>query len=588
MTHFVAKKSVFQNQRGVIAAIFVASFFVNVLALTAPLYMLQLFSRVLNSGSTSTLVVLTIGAITALVFFFFFDALRQKMASRLGNRLEDSHGPTVLSILVQSASAEDRRGAQPIRDLQELRRFVTSPAFIALLDAPWSLVFVGIMFLFHPLLGWVATAGISLLFVLGVISEYSNRKSQFDSEKSNRSAYALAEEMVRNADVVRAMGKTTALINRWRFKSGTSLISSTKVVDRLAIFSSAARFVRMVMQISVLGVGVSLVLVGELTPGVMIASSILLARAAAPVEQSISGWRSMLAARGATRRLNALLGGLADAGQDFELPEPDGRLSVENATVVVPNQSNPLLFDVSFDLKPGDTLGVIGPSGAGKTTLARCLVGLQTLSRGHIRVDDASLEDWPVEQIGQYVGFLPQRVELFDGTIAENIAAMDELADSADIVEAAKRAEVHQMILGIPGAYNAEVGVRGELLSAGQRQRIGLARAFFGQKRLIVLDEPNSNLDPEGEAALTRAVKNAAYMGAIVVVVTHRNGILNHMSHAALMVDGRLKRFGQAKEIFNHAAQTMSQTEVLNDPKVTALRHSDRGGNQTSETAGAM
>src|SRR5690606_5018891 len=269
-----------------------------------------------------------------------------------------------------------------------------------------------------------------------------------------------------------------------------ALVHSTRAIDRISLFSAMARMVRMGLQIAVLTQGVVLVLDGAITPGVMIASSILLGRAAAPVEHSIAGWRALLSAREAHRRLNALLANFEEARKLVELPEPQGRLSVESATLVVPGRQSPLLLDVNFELRPGDMLGIVGPSGAGKTSLARCLVGLQPLSRGHVRIDDASLADWPADQIGHYIGYLPQRVELFDGTIAENIATMDEQASPAAVIEAAKRAEVHELILDIPGGYNAPVGLRGELLSGGQRQRIGLARAFYGDKRLIVLDEP--------------------------------------------------------------------------------------------------
>lgn len=553
----MAKKTVFQGQRGLIVSIFVASLFLNVLVLTAPLYMLQLFSRVMSSGSMSTLAVLTIGAIIALLFGMAFDVIRQRLASRLGTRLEAMHGPTVLSILVQSASATDRRGAQPMRDLQELRRFVTSPAFTAMMDAPWAIIFLGIIFLFHPLLGFVALTAVVVLAGLGVMSELSSRRSLENATASGQSANALAEEMVRNADVLRAMSHTPGMIDRWRGAANDSMADGTKVVDSIGTWSSAARMVRMALQIAMLGVGVTLVLAGSITPGIMIAGSILATRAASPVEQSISGWRSMMQARMARRRLNVMLEAVEEAAHKVELPEPDGRLSLEHATIVVPERQNPLIFDVSFDLRPGQSLGVIGPSGSGKTTLARALAGLHPLSRGHIRIDDASLDDWPPEQIGRHIGFLPQRIELFDGTIAENIAAMDPTAPSAAIVAAAKKAEVHDLILSLPGGYNAQVGVRGELLSAGQRQRIALARAFYGDRKIIVLDEPNANLDPHGEQALATAVRNATDEGAVVIVVTHRPAILKMLTHSALMRDGRLERFGETGEIMAEAARRM-------------------------------
>ena len=566
------EKRLFSGEGGLISSIFVASFFANLLILTVPIYMLQLFSRIMSSGSIPTLIVLTTGAAIALVFYFLFDALRQRLATRLGNRLEAKHGKTVISVLVQSASATDKRGAQPVRDLQMVRAFVTGPAFFALLDAPWSVLFVGVIFLFNVTLGWVALGGITLLFVLSIISEYSGRKHADAASEASQEAFALVDEMVRNADVVRAMGKSPALVDRWEHRSFTSLNASGQMVDRIGIVASLARMLRMGLQIAILGVGVLLVLAGEITPGVMIATSILLGRAAAPVEQSIAGWRAMLNARQAKKRLDVLLSAIEEGKAQMPLPSPAARLSVENATVVVPEKQNPLIFDVSFELRPGESLGIIGPSGSGKTTLSRALVGLQPISRGFIRLDDTALTDWPAEQIGSHVGFLPQRIELFDGTIADNIAMMDESADPADVVTAAKRANTHHLISSLPGGYNAEVGLRGELLSAGQRQRIAMTRAFFGDKKMIVLDEPNANLDPEGEEALAMAIKNAKDLGAVLIIVTHRMNILKSVTHAAIMQDGRMTKFGKSRSILEaHAKARPLDPSISGDPKVTPI-----------------
>jgi len=555
-------RSVFQGQRGLIVSIFASSLFVNVLILTAPLYMIQLFSRVMTSGSGATLITLTIGAALCLLFYFAFDALRQRLAVRLGTRIDVGLGPVVMEALIEDTTLRAQAGIQPLRDLQEVRAFVAGPFFVALMDAPWSLVFVGVIFLFHPALGVLALAGLVILLALGVLGEMSGRNPNREAAALGQTTNRFAEELLRQADLVRAMGNTGALRDRWQAMASQSQTQGALAADRIGVLGSAAKLVRMGLQVAIMALGTWLVVLGELSPGLMMAASILLGRAAAPVEQSISGWRSLLSVRLAKARLQAILDARSTTREPMALPAPEGRLSVEEASVVLPDRQNPMLLGISFDLAPGASLGIIGPSGAGKTTLARALVGLQPLSRGHVRIDDAALTDWPAAQIGSYIGFLPQRVELFQGTVAENIAMLNpEVAPSA-IVEAARRAEVHELILDLPQGYNTPVGMGGEMLSAGQRQRIGLARAFLGDRRLIVLDEPNANLDPDGEEALARAVANATARGAIVVIVSHRLPILRRVSHVAVMEAGRLVRFGPTAEVMTAAVQPVAAQNV--------------------------
>lgn len=568
------KRRVLDGQRGLIVSVFIASLCLNLLVLTTPLYMLQLFSRVMSSGSIPTLLALTGVAVTALVFYMLFDMLRQRLVSRLGNRLESNLGPYLLRAVVRGEGGVS--DTQPIRDLQDLRSFIISPGFTALLDAPWSLLFLVMIYLFHPLLGVVATVGLAVLFMFAVIGELTGRGPAREAETTLRQTNSAADEILRNADIVRAMGRTETLVQRWRNKSFASILFGTAASDRLALMTSSAKMVRMLLQVAIMGTGVVLVLQGQMGPGMMIAASILLGRAAAPVEQSIAGWRNFLKAREALGSLNEVLGQIQDEEDLMQLPDPEGRLSVEGATIVLPGRQDPLVMDVSLELRPGDVLGLIGPSGAGKTTLARALVGLQPLTRGYVRIDDAALTDWPVEQIGQHVGFLPQQVELFEGTIAENIALMDPEAEPSKVVEAARRAHAHELILGFPGGYNYQVGPQGKWLSAGQRQRIGLARAFFGDPRLIVLDEPNSNLDPAGEEALARGIEAAAADGAVVVVVTHRMSLLRAVSHAGVMENGRLVRFGRASSVVDAEVTPMAGqvSADFSDPNVYSFRRS--------------
>lgn len=572
------RRHVFEGQAGVIAAIFAASLFVNLLLLTAPLYMIQLFTRVIGSGSLTTLAMLTLGAGIALLFHFLFDALRQRLVGRLGNRIEAGVGPAITEGLLRRANARSTASdAAPVSDLQEVRTFVTSPVFTALLDAPWSLVFVGVIWLFHPLLALVAGCGLALLATLGVLSEVLSRRASREAALAQQAANRSLGEMAQNAESILAMGKLPALLRRWQRFSAGAMVLSTRAGDRVSTLAALARLVRVALQIAVLATGVTLVLDGALSPGIMIATAILLGRAAAPVEQAIAGWRALVSARAARDRLNELLSEQQERDRRLPLPEPEGRLSVEGATLVSAARQQPLIFDVSFELEPGQSLGVVGPSGAGKTTLARALVGIETLTRGCVRIDGAALPDWPADQIGAYMGFLPQRVELMQGTVAENIAMMDAEADPAEVVAAARMAQVHELILDLPGGYNCEVGARGEMLSAGQRQRIGLARAFFGDKRLIVLDEPNANLDPAGEEALARAVEAATRAGRAVVVVTHRTAILRRVSHAAVMQEGRMIRFGPARKVLEALVRPVAAETTPEDATVEGVEPSAQG-----------
>ncbi len=558
-------KTVFDGQSSLILSIMIASLFVNLLVLTAPLYMMQLFSRVMTSGSVPTLIALSIAAFIALSFHLFFDAIRHRLANRLGTRLEASLGAEVLSGLVEDQASRESVGAQPMRDLQDLRGFVTGSYFTALLDAPWSVLLVIGIWLIHPVLGMVATVGIAGLFILGLLNDRIGRIPNRQATEAAHKANKAAEEILRNADIVRSMGNLPSMVYRWQTHSFNSMVFGTIAADRGATLGALAKFLRSGMQMATLGIGVWLVMSNQLSAGLIIATSILLGRAAAPVEQAISGWRALMAVRLSVQRLNDLLARRHSREAMLELPEPLGHLSVEEATVVLPDLQSPAVMGVSFDLLPGASLGLIGPSGAGKTTLARALVGLQPLTRGFVRLDDSALTDWPEDQIGRYVGFLPQRVELFSGSVAENVAMMDAGAAPSAIVDAAKRAEVHEMILTLPQGYNTQVGPMGERLSAGQRQRVGLARAFFGERRLIVLDEPNANLDPDGEEALARAVANATRKGAIVIVVTHRMSILARVSHAAVMEKGRLIRFGTARDILAATVHPMAQQSTADD-----------------------
>jgi len=425
------------------------------------------------------------------------------------------------------------------------------------MDAPWTPIFIAIVFLLHPVLGWVSLVGAGILFALALFNELATRKLLARSSASSFVSLRQAEATVQNSDVVRAMGMAPNLIQRWQLRNSETVALQARASNRSGAITSASKFVRLVLQIAMLGTGAWLVLQAEITPGVMIAGSILMARALAPVEQAIGAWRSAVAARDAYKRVKQLLAALPATAAAMPLPAPKGHINVEGLAYVHPGAADPVLRGVTFELEAGESLALTGPSASGKTTLARLLVGNLTPRTGHARLDGMDVAAWDAEDRGQYIGYLPQDVELFSGTVRENIARMSE-GDTEDIIAAAKLAGVHEMIMRLAKGYETQIGDGGAALSGGERQRIALARALYGNSKLIVLDEPNASLDSEGEAALVDALQILGKNKVTMVVIAHRPSILRTMDKVLVLREGVMSAFGPRDEILPAVAAPSS------------------------------
>ena len=497
------EKALIECKRGFIA---VAGFSlaINLLMLAVPIYMLQLFDRVLSSRSTETLVLLTVIVIAALAVFALLEAIRGHVMTELGTWLDRQLGPPILSGSVTlNLRGPGEPSVQGLRDLGTFRTFLTGPAMFPILDAPWMPIFVAIIFLLHPLLGWVSLGGALILFALAVTNELVSRKPLAQASGLSIRALNQAESVVRNADAIEAMGMMPNLVKRWREKNSEMLALQGLASVRSGRIAALSKFCRLILQVSMLGTGAWLVLEGELSPGAMIAGSILMARALAPVEQAIGSWKQMVSARSAYRRMKAQLAAAPPPSETMPLPAPDGRVEAETVTYAHPGATEPTLRSISFMLEPGETMGLIGPSASGKTTLARLIVGNTQPRVGHLRLDSMDVAEWDSQDRGRHVGYLPQDVELFSGSVRDNIARMGEAQPEA-VIDAARMAGVHEMILRLPQGYDTEIGEAGAALSGGERQRIALARALYGTPKLVVLDEPNASLDQAGEQALAR------------------------------------------------------------------------------------
>ncbi len=528
-----------------------ASLLLNVALLAPAMYMLQVFDRVFASGSIETLVMLGIPVVVMLWLGYVMDAARSRTLAAAGRRIESTLAPEALAGEMENRAAGLSREGDALRDVAQLRKLLASPGVVALFDAPWVPLYLLIITLMHPLLGGIAALGALLLFGLGVLTEYTTRRHTERAITTARLTHRRAEALLRNAESVVAMGMCDAALADWQRRSDEHLAAQECLARASARLGALARMSRQGLQALALAFGAWLVIGREASPGIMIAATILLGRALQPVELLIGGWKAMIEARGAWHRL----GERAPRANDsrLALPTPKGRLEVERLTYALVNAKAPLLRGISFSVLPGESLGIVGASAAGKTTLLRLLIGVRTAQAGTVRLDGADIARWDRAALGRALGYLPQDVELFAGTVAANIARLQQ-PDPQAVVRAAQRARAHELILQLPEGYDTDIGEGGCRLSAGQRQRIALARALYGDPRLLVLDEPNANLDEQGDAALAAVLADLKADGVTVVVVTHRRNLTHNLDRIAILRNGKIEAFGHAASVLPRLA----------------------------------
>jgi PrtD family type I secretion system ABC transporter len=525
-----------------------ASLALNLALLVPALYMVQVFDRVFASRSVETLAMLTLITIVALALAYCMDTARTRALAWAGGALDRRLAPLALAgALRDAAGPAGRADTDALRDIGLLRGFLSGSGIQALLDAPWFPVYLLVIALMHPLLGVTAAIGALVLAGLAVLTAAITRELTEETLRRSRASRRHSEALTRNAEAIVGMGMTPAAVSRWEERHHELLDAQARLAARTARLSAAGRIARQALQVAMLAVGAWLVIGTSASPGIMVAATILVGRALQPIEHLIAGWRALVDARGAWRRLSGRPHG-ALAADALELPAPDGRVEVERVVFGTAPGRPPLIKGIAFSVEPGESVGIVGPSAAGKTTLVRLLLGIWQPQAGAIRLDGADVARWDRAALGAHVGYLPQDVELFAGTVAENIARLGAV-DSAKAVEAAELAHAHEMILRLPDGYDTEIGDAGAMLSGGQRQRIALARALYGNPRLVVLDEPNANLDAEGELALAAALRALKARGVTVVMVGHRPSLVSQLDKLAVLKEGALEAFGPTAEI---------------------------------------
>jgi PrtD family type I secretion system ABC transporter len=524
---------------------------VNLLMLAGPLYMLQIYDRVLSSRSVPTLVVLSVFLVGAYAFQGALDLIRSRVVVRAAALLDQHLAVAVHGAVIRLAvsNRHPAEGPQPVRDLDQIRAFLTGAGPIAIVDLPWIPVFLLICFLIHPWLGLAATVGGIVLFTMTLLTERASRAPARMAAQDAGVRSVMVEAGRRGGETIVAMGMAGSLAQRWARVNNRYIGAVARLSDVAGSFGSTSKVLRLLLQSMILGLGAYLVIRQELTAGAMIAASIMMGRALAPIETTIANWRAFVAARQSIRRLSEALTRAAPRTAVTALPPPARSLDVEQVTIVAPGTPTPIVTGVHFSLKSGEALGIIGPSGAGKTSLIRALVGIWPPVKGNVRLDGAELGQWDPELRGRHIGFVSQTVELFDGTISENIARMAVAPDVDNVLRAAQAAGAHDMVLRLPSGYDTKVGEGGEALSGGQRQRIALARALYGDPFLVVLDEPNANLDSDGELALHQAMMALKARGAIVVLIAHRPATLSVCDRLLVLANGVQQGIGPRDEV---------------------------------------
>ncbi|MGR6035820.1 MAG: type I secretion system permease/ATPase [Candidatus Nitrosoglobus sp.] len=544
------------------------SMFINLLMLVPPLYMLQIYDRVITTRSEETLLVLTLAVIFLFTVLGGLELVRSRILIRMGNRLDTLVSIRLYSAMFQrSLLTQERQTAQPLSDLNYLRQFLTGNGLFAFFDVPWTPIYLAVLYLFHPWLGLFATCAGIMLLSLAIANEKATKALLAEANSDYIKAQDLANSNLRNAEVLHAMGMLPSIMGRWASKRYEFLVKQSQASDRAGTLTNVSKVLRLLSQSMILGLGALLVLKGSMTPGMMIAGSILMGRALAPIDQMIGSWKGFANSRSAYQRLNELLEQIPHELPRMPLPAPQGEVSMETVAAAPPGVRMATIRGINFTVTKGEHIGIIGPSASGKSTLARVLLGIWPPQVGKIRLDKADITQWNREELGSFIGYLPQDIELFDGTISENIARFGDIKPDK-VVAAARKAGVHEMILKLPNGYDTYINASSGSLSGGQRQRVGLARALYGDPVLVILDEPNSNLDDIGEYALIQALIQLKAEGVTLFVISHRGNILKHVDKLLVLKDGQVSMFGPQEQILAQLAKA----RIVKSSKPSASR----------------
>lgn len=547
--------------RGSFITVGVYSFFINILMLAAPIYMLAVYDVVMPAKGLDTLFVVTL---VILVFFIggaILEYVRSKVLIHVSNQLDAALNKRIFDATFDLAAKHPgKAGAQPLRDFNTIKTFMTGPAAFAFFDAPWFPIYISIMFAFDPIYGIYGIIATSIILLLTFMNERATRKGLEHSNAMFQKSVSHFDNAIRNVEVVEAMGMRRPLFKRWMEKHYEFVKTHSEASGTAAFYSNASKSFRMMSSSLMYGLGAILAISGHISPGMIIAGAVLMGRALQPIAQLVGTWKSFSAARVSYRKLNELLLEFESHAEKTSLPAPEGELKFENVVVIPPLAEHPVLKGINLHIQPGEVVGIIGPSAAGKSTLAKTSVGVWPVANGTVRIDGADIRQYEKDALGEHIGYLPQDIELFEGTVAENIARFRQ-EDPQKIIEAAKLSGTHDLIVHLPHGYDTPVGPGGAALSGGQKQRIGLARALYGSPKIIVLDEPNSNLDDAGEYALMMAIRQLKERGATLLFITHKRNLLALADKIAIMQDGAIKHFANREEILALLSQAQQKSK---------------------------